>query len=171
MKKILMIIFMIFLGSIGFLIYSLFSTDNYITSDEAIKIAQNDVANKDGNYNIISVEFKENNDNYIYTLKFSDNVNIYTYKINAKSKRIISSKKELLSNNDIYINEDEILDIVFNNAKLNRNECNLLSNLVVIEENNPIYHTIFYYNNDKYEYKTNAFTGAIISVTKLKNAS
>ena len=80
---------------------------------------------------------------YIYTLEFSDKVNYYTYKINAKTKKIISSKKELLTNNKIYMKEDEILNIVFKNAKLSKEECNLISNLVTLEGDIAIYNTIF----------------------------
>ena len=152
---------------LGFIGYKYTNDNKYITSDEAKKIAINDVSNKDGNYTFNSVEFKETNDTYIYTLEFSDSVNYYTYKINAKNKKITFSKKESLTNNKIYMDENEILNIVFKNAKLNKNDCNLISNLITLEGNNPIYNTVFYYDNVKYEYKTNAYTGSIISITKL----
>jgi len=167
MKKIMITILILFTLCLGFLTYKYFTTDKYITSDEAKQIAMDDVSNKDGKYDFNSIEFKETNDTYIYTLEFSDKVNYYVYKINAKTKKIISSKKESLTNNKVYINEDSILNIVFKNAKLDPEQCTLISNLVTLEGNIAIYNTIFYYNNTKYEYKTNAFTGAIISVTKL----
>ena len=167
MKKIIIGILILFTLVLGFFTYKFFTTDNYITSEEAKQIAMDDVSNKDGIYEFNSIEFKEVNDNYIYTLEFSDKVNYYVYKINAKTKKIISSKKESLTNNKVYISEDEILNIVFQNAKIDPKECNLVSNLVTIEGDIAIYNTVFYYNNIKYEYKTNAFTGSIISVTKL----
>lgn len=154
---------MIILG----LTFKYFTTENYITSEEAKEIAMADVSNKDGEYTFNSIEYSETNETYIYTLIFSDKVNLYTYKINAESKKIISSKKESLTNNKIYMQEDDILDIVFKHAKLIQTDCTLLSNLVTLEDSIPIYNTVFYYNNVRYEYKTNAFTGAIISVIKL----
>jgi len=167
MKKIVIGILIVFLIIVGIFTFKFFTTEAYITSDEAKQIAMNDVANKTGEYTFNSVEFNENNGNYIYTLDINDIKNNYIYKINAKSKKIISSKKESLTNNKIYINEEEILNIIYKNANLNKKDCNLISNLVVLEGNIPIYNTVFYYNNIKYEYKTNAYTGAIISVTKL----
>ena len=167
MKKILIGILIIITIFIGYISFNYFTTDRYITSEEAKQIAIEDISNKDGKYEFNLVEYKETNDTYIYILEFSDNVNYYTYKINAKNKKILSSKKELLNNNLIYIKEEEILKIVFKHAKLNQSECNLLSNKVTNEGNIAIYTTIFYYNNIKYEYRTNAFTGSIISVSKL----
>lgn len=167
MKKIILGIMSVFIIVFGYFGFKYITNDKYITSEEAKKIAMDDVSNKDGNYQFNSVEFKETNDIYIYTLEFSDKVNYYTYKINAKNKKIISSKKELLTNNKIFMKEDEILNIVYKHAKLSPTECNLISNIVTNEGNISLYTTIFYYNNTKYEYKTNAFTGSIISVSKL----
>ena len=167
MKKIMIILTILCMLCLGFLIYKYFATPKYITSEEAKTIAMEDVSNKDGKYDFNSIEFKETNNTYIYTLEFSDKVNYYIYKINAKNKKIISSKKESLTNNKVYISEDKILNIVFKNAKLDPEQCTLISNLVTLEGDIAIYNTIFYYNNTKYEYKTNAFTGAIISITKL----
>lgn len=167
MKKIMIIICTIFLILIVGISIKYFTTEKYITSDEAKQIAMDDVSNKDGEYFFNSMEFSETNDNYIYTLIFNDKINSYTYKINAKSKKIISSKKESLTNNKIYMNDDDILNIVFKHSKLNRNDCTLLSHLVILEDGMPIYNTTFYHNNVRYDYKTNAFTGAIISVIKL----
>ncbi len=166
MKKIAIIVVIIFLIISSFIIYKHFNNE-YITSEEAQIIAMEDVSNKDNEYTFNSVEFKETNDMYIYTLEFSDNVNYYTYKINAKTKKIISSKKESLTNNKTYMKEEDILINVFKNAALDQSECNLISNIVILEGDIPVYNTVFYYNNIRYEYKTNAFTGAIISVTKL----
>ena len=167
MKKVMIILTILCMLCLGFLIYKYFATPKYITSEEAKTIAMKDVSNKDGKYDFNSIEFKETNNTYIYTLEFSDKVNYYIYKINAKNKKIISSKKESLTNNKVYISEDKILNIVFKNAKLDPEQCTLISNLVTLEGDIAIYNTIFYYNNTKYEYKTNAFTGAIISITKL----
>ena len=167
MKKIEIFILSLCLIVFGLVIYNYFAKDKYITSDEAKKIAMSDVANKDGEYQFNSIEFKETYKTYIYTLKFNDKVNHYTYKINARNKKIISSKKELISNPKVYMQEDDILDIVFSNAKLNRINCNLISNLLTIEDNNAIYNTVFFYDNIRYEYKTSAYTGSIISVVKL----
>jgi len=167
MKKIVIGILSLCLVSLCFITYNYYSKDKYITSDEAKQIAMDDVSNKDGKYQFNSIEFKETNKNYIYTLEFSDNVNYYTYKINAKNKKIISSKKEAINNNKVYMKEEEIINIVFKNAKLDKNNCNIISNLVTLEGNISIYNTVFYHNNIRYEYKTNAYTGAIISVTKL----
>lgn len=168
MKKIvlgILVIIIIILSVIGI---NFFTKERYITSDVAKQIAMDDVSNKDGEYKFNSIEFKETTNNmYIYTLEFSDKVNYYTYKINAKTKKIISSKKEMINNNKIYMEEDEILKIVFKNAKLNKEECNLISNLITIEGETPVYNTMFYYNNVKHVYKTNALTGSIISVAKL----
>ena len=168
MKKIVIGILCLCLMTICIFAYKYFSKDKYITSEEAIQIAMDDVSNKDDKYNFSIVEFKEENNIYIYYLEFSDDINKYSYKINAKNKNIISSKKESLTNNKIYLSEDEILKKVFENAKLNKNDCNLISNLVTLEGNISVYNTVFFYNNIRYEYKINAYTGAIISVTKLK---
>ena len=157
----------IFLLAISGIVVKHFSSENYITSDEAKVIATEDISNKDGEYSFNSIEFSETNDTYIYTLVFTDKINSYTYKINAKTKKIISSKKESLTNNKTYMKETDILDIVFKHSKLNRVECTLLSNLVTLEEGIPVYNTTFYHNNIRYDYKVNAFTGAIISVIKL----
>jgi len=167
MKKIFIILFTIFfIITLGITI-NFFAQDGYISSERAQEIAKNDVSNKDGVYTFNSIEFAETNDTYIYTLIFSDKVNLYTYKINAKNEKIISSKKESLTNNKVYIEENDILKLVYKHAKLNKNECNLISNLVILEDGLPIYSTVFYNNNIRYEYKTNAFTGTIISVVKL----
>lgn len=167
MKRIILVILIVIAIFLGIISFKNLFYNKYISSEEAKEIATKDVSNKDGIYLFNSVEFKETNNTYIYILEFSDKVNIYTYKINAKNKKIISSKKESISNNKVYMKEDNILEIVFKNAKLNRNECNLISNLITLEDGFPIYNVIFYYNNIKYEYKVNAFTGSIISVTKL----
>lgn len=167
MKKIIVIICTVFFIAIVGMSIKYLTTDRYISSDEAKEIAINDVSNKDNEYTFNSIEFKETNDTYIYTLLFTDKINNYTYKINAKNKKIISSKKESLTNNDVYMAENEILDIIFKHAGFNKNDCNLLSNLVTLEDGLPIYNTIFYNNNIRYEYKTNALTGTIISVIKL----
>lgn len=167
MKKIVLSIIGVFILVLCYLGFKYITNDQYITSEEAKQIAIEDVSNKDGKYTFISVEFKETNDIYIYILEFSDKVNSYTYKINAKTKKIISSKKEYLANDKIFMKEDDILNIVFKHAKLAQSECNLISNLVTNEGDISIYTTVFYYNNIKYEYKTNAFTGSIISVSKL----
>lgn len=167
MKKIIIIICTIFLILIIGLSIKYFNDDKYISEEEAKQLATNHVSNKHGNYTFNSIEFKETNKTYIYTIIFTDSQNLYTYKINAKTKKIISSKKESLINNKTYMKEEDILSIVFKHSTLNKNDCNILSNSVILEEGTPIYNTIFYYNNIRYDYKTNAFTGAIISVTKL----
>lgn len=167
MKKIVLSMTCVFIIILGYFGFKYITKDKYITSEEAKQIAIEDVSNKDGNYEFNSVEFNENNGIYIYTLEFSDKVNYYIYKINAKSKKIISSKKELLTNSKIFLKEEEILTIVYKHAKLSPTECNLISNTITNEGDISIYTTIFYYNNIKYEYKTNAFTGSIISVSKL----
>lgn len=167
MKKIVIILCTILLILVASLGIRYFSTKKYITEAEAKQIATEDVSNKNGNYIFNSIEFSEINNNHIYTLNFYDNINLYTYKIDAKSKKIISSKKESLTNNKTYMKEEDILNIVFNHSNLNKTECNLLSNNVILEEGTPIYTTIFFYKNIRYEYKTNAYTGAIISVVKL----
>jgi len=164
MKKIVIGIFLVILT---LFLYNYYSTPKMITSEEAMEIAFKDVANKDNEYNLISIEYKEANENYIYTLKFSDKVNHYIYKINAHNKKILSSKKEVLNNNLTYITEDEVLNIVLQDANLNRSDINLLENKILIEGNVTLYNPIFYYNNLKYSYKVNAYTGSIISVTKL----
>jgi len=167
MKKIIIIIcttFLIIIISMG-IIY--FSNDNYITSDEAKKIAMEDVSNKDNHYTFNTIEFIENDKTQVYILTFSDNNNFYTYKINAKNRKIVSSKKESLTNNKSYMKEEDILKIVFKHTKLNKDECNLVSSLVTIEEGVPFYNIIFFHNEIRYEYKINAFTGSIISVIKL----
>lgn len=168
MKKILILLSTIFLISIIYFSVKYFTTNNYITSDEAIKIATLDISNKDNEYFFNTIDFKETNGTYIYTLEFNDKENSYIYKINAKTKKIISSKKESLNNNKIYISEEEIISIVFNHANINKNNANILSNAVLLEDGNPIYNTVFYSNNIRYEYKTNALTGSVISVTKLQ---
>ncbi|MBQ8902353.1 MAG: PepSY domain-containing protein [Bacilli bacterium] len=167
MKKIMIIICTIFLLAISSMVIAYLTSEKYITSDEAKAIAMEDVSNKDGEYSFNSVEFAETNDTYIYTLVFTDKINNYTYKINAETKKIISSKKESLTNNKTYMKEEDILAIVFKHSRLNRNDCTLLSNLVILEDGIPIYNTTFYHDNIRYDYKTNAFTGAIISVIKL----
>lgn len=167
MKKIIIGILCIFIIVLGYFGYEYIISEKYITSEEAKQIAMNDVSNKDGKYEFNSIEFKETNDTYIYTLEFSDKINYYIYKINAKNKKIILSKKESLTNNKVYINADEIINIVFKHAKLSASECNLISNTITNEGNISIYTTVFYYNNTKYEYKTNAYTGSIISISKL----
>lgn len=167
MKKIVITICTIFLIAILAITAHHFKYNTYITDEEAKEIAINDVSNKDNNYIFNSVEFKETNNMYVYTLIFTDKINTYTYRINARNKKIIYSKKEALNNKINYMKDEDIITIVFNHAKLNKNKCNILSNLVTVEEGTPFYNTIFYYNNTRYEYKTNAFTGAIISVTKL----
>jgi len=167
MKRIIIIISTVFLFAILGVLILFFSQDRYITKEEAKQIAKEDISNKDGKYEFASIEFTETNDTYIYTLIFNDNVNLYTYKINAKNKKIIYSKKESLTNNKEYMREDDILNIVFEHSNLNKINCNIISNLVTLEDGFPIYNTIFYNNNIRYEYKTNAYTGAIISVVKL----
>ena len=161
MKKIIILICTIFLLIIIWLTYSFLYKD-IITSEEAIKIATNDVSNKDGEYIFNAVEYIEKDN--VYILTFGDKVNYYTYKINAKTKKIISSKKEALNNNKNYIDEEELLNIVFSHANLNKKDCNLVSNLVTLEEGTPFYNTVFYNKNIRYEYKINAYTGSIISV-------
>ena len=130
-----------------------------------MEIAIKDVSNKDGDYIFNSIEYIEKDN--IYILTFGDKINYYIYKINAKNKKIISSKKESIDNNKNYIDEEELLNTVFEHAKLNRKECNLISNLVTLEDGIPLYNTVFYCNNIRYEYKINAYTGSIISVIKL----
>lgn len=165
MKKIVLIITILII--LGIPTYFILNKDKDLTPEEAKKIAINDISNKNNDYVFNSVEYNLVNDTYIYTLEFTDKNNYYTYKINAKTKKIISSKVESLNNNKIYLKEGDILTIVYNHAKINRNESNLLSNEVILEDNMPIYVTVFYYNNIRYEYKTNAYTGAIISVSKI----
>jgi len=167
MKKIIIIICTFFLIVIIAMAGIYIFKDNYISCEEAKKIAMDYVSNKNNEYTFNSIEFTENNNTYVYTLTFTDNINFYTYKINAKNKSIISSKKESLTNNKSYMNEEDILNIVFEYAKLNKNHCNLISNIVILEDGIPFYNTVFFYNNIRYEYKINAFTGSIISVIKL----
>lgn len=167
MKKILIIILSVFIIFLSYFGYKYFTKTKYITEDEAKQIAINDVSNKDNEYDFNIIEFKKTNDNYIYVLEFSDKVNYYTYKINANNKKIISSRKESLTNNKVYMKEEEIEAIVFKHAKLSQSECNLISNIVANEGDISIYTIIFFYENIKYEYKVNAFTGSIISVSKI----
>lgn len=167
MKKISLVILIILILGGFFLTFRNLKKSKIITSEEAKEIAIKDISNKDGEYTFNNVEYKQNDDIEFYTLEFSDKYNFYIYKINAKTKRIMSAKKEAIANNKKYMKEDEILNIVFKHAKLNKNECNLLSNLITLEDNTPIYNPIFYYNEIKYNYKVNAYTGAIISVTKI----
>jgi len=167
MKKIIIVICTIFFIAIFGIALHHFKNNSYITIDEAKEIAINDVSNKDNNYIFNSVEFKETNKMYVYNLIFTDKINIYTYRINAKNRKIIYSKKESLNNTQKYMKEEDIINLVLEHAKLNKNKCNIISNLIKIEDGIPYYYTIFYYNSIRYEYKTNAFTGAIISVIKL----
>jgi len=167
MKKIIIIICTIFLISILILTYFYFKNSPYITSDEAKKIAMKDVSNKDNKYTFISVEYKETNKTYIYTLIFNDKNNLYTYKINAKSKKIISSKRESLKNNSKYIDDEIVLEKVLEHANFRKSNCNIISNSLVVEKGSPFYITVFYNQNVRYEYKTNAYTGSIVSITKM----
>ena len=167
MKKIIIIICTIFLIFICYFGYINFFANKYISSEDAKLIATKDVANKSNKYNFNSVEFKETNNTYIYTIIFNDEFNTYTYKINAKNKKIIFSKKESLTNNKIYMNEDDILEIVLKHANISKKECNILSNLIILDEGNTFYNTIFYKDGIRYEYKTDAYTGSIVSITKL----
>lgn len=167
MKKIGIIILTIFILGGAFFAFRKAQKSKIITSEEAKEIAIKDISNKDGEYTFNNVEYKQNDDIELYTLEFSDKYNFYIYKINAKTKKIISAKKEAIANNKKYMKEDEILNIVFKHAKLNKSDCNLLSNLITLEDSTPIYNPIFYYNETKYSYKVNAYTGAIISVTKI----
>lgn len=167
MKKIIIIICTIFLLIIVLLSVKYFISPKYITEEEAKEIAINDISGRYNNYTFNSVEFKKEDNNYIYQLDFQDNINIYIYKINAKNKKILFSKKELLINNISYMNEEDILDIVFSHANLDKKTCNVIFNTVDFEDGIPIYSTTFYHNNIRYDYKTNGFTGSIISVIKI----
>ena len=167
MKKIGILIGTIFIIIIGYLTIRYITTDHYISVEDAKEIAMNDVANKDNNYKFNTIEYNNVNGNYIYILEFSDEVNLYTYKINAKTKKIISNKIESLLNNKSYMSEDDVLNIVYKHASISKSDSNLIANYVIIEDGIPIYNVVFYYSNIRYEYKVNALTGAVISVTRL----
>ncbi len=167
MKRIVLIIILILSLLLGITYYRYYEKHKYIDEDTAKEIALKDLAtNNKITFN--KIEYTYTNKNYIYTLEFQDNLNVYTYKIDAHSKKIIQRVKESLTSSLEYLSSDAILDIVFKHASLNRYDCNLISNDVSLQEQIPIYNTIFYYNNIKYDYKTNALTGAILSVSKLK---
>ena len=171
MKKIVIIISTICFILISCLLLRYFFINRYITEEQAKEIAINHVSNKNNQYTFNSIEFKETNDTYIYTLIFEDNFNLYTYKINAKTRKILSSKKESLLDNKKYLSEDEILTKVLNYIGTTKTECNITNNAVKLVDGFPIYNTIVFHNNIKYDFKVNAYTGGIISVTKLnKNA-
>lgn len=70
-------------------------------------------------------------------------------------------------NNLLHINSQDVLEIVLNHQGINDKDCNIISNDFIYEDNIPIYTTIFYYDNVRYEYKTNGYSGDIISIVKL----
>ena len=47
------------------------------------------------------------------------------------------------------LTEEEILDILLNHIKLNKKDCNFISNTVILEEGIPFYNTIFYHCTKK----------------------
>ena len=167
MKKIVIGIFSLCLIAFCYILYNHYKNNNYITREEAKQIAMNDVSNEDGFYDFINIEYIETNNNYVYNLEFKDKTNKYYYKINAKNKRILSSKKEVINEEQEYMKESDVLEIAFNNVGLKRTECNLISSLVTIEEQIPIYNIIFYNKSIRYEYKINGLTGSIISLFKM----
>ena len=76
--------------------------------------------------------------------------------------RIIDSQ-----NNLTHINSQDILKITLNHQGVSEKDCTIISNEFIYEDNIPIYTTIFYHNGIRYEYKTNGYTGDIISIVKL----
>lgn len=167
MKKIVIIICAILFILFIYTGIKYLKKDKYITENEAKLIATSDVSSKDNNFIFNKIDYTYTNDTYIYTLEFRDNINIYTYKIDAKTKRITSSTKELINSNLEYIDENTILDIVFKHASINKLDSNIITNAINTIDGIPIYTTIFYHNNIKYEYKTNGLTGSIISISKI----
>ena len=168
MKKTMILISTIFLLILIILSIIYIQKETYISSEEAKQIVLNDISsNNNHKYTFNNIEIIETYNNFVYIITFSDSNNLYSYKINAKNKRILSKKKETITNDLTYMTKDDILKIVLNNANLNKNDCNILFNSIEIENNEPIYITIFYHNNIRYEYKTNPYNGIIISVTKL----
>lgn len=167
MKKIVIIIGTILIVLIcGIKIY-ITKNNSAISSTEAFDIAKNDVSNPSGNYTLSSIEYVKLNDENIYNIVFNDDYNVYTYKINSKTKEIISGKREIINDNSRFIDKDEMLEIIYKHANLNKYDCNLVVNDIKYEDGNPYYNTIFYSNGIKYQYKSNAYTGAIISVIKI----
>ncbi len=164
MKRILSIVFTILIAIIIIGSVNYYWQNHYISLDEAQDIVLKDIAFKNQNYYFTSTEF--NKQNYVYTLKLNDENNYYEYQINAHTKKIIYMKKKPLDK-ATYLPEEEILNIVFNHAKINKENANILSQNISLEDYTPIYNVVFYYLNKRYEYKVNAFNGTIISIVSI----
>ncbi len=170
MKKIVIGLMIIFSIIVGYFTYSYFHNDyeKLISEDEAKKIALEDTKEKNTNLIVSDITLNETvKDTFIYNVEFSSKINYYIYKINAKTKKIISKAIIPISDTDTYLKEEKALEIVFEHALLNQKDCVILTKEIILEDNFPYFYVVFYHNNIRYEYKLNGYTGQIINVTKI----
>jgi Predicted membrane protein len=106
----------------------------------------------------------------IYEVEFYAGGVKYEYKIDAKTKEIISYDIEGEKNAGIPVikemTREQAKKIALEHAQLNENQVNFLKFELDYDDNRPIYEIEFYYNNIKYEYEVDAYTGEITRFEK-----
>lgn len=142
---------------------------DYITRDEAVKVAKDKIATA---VTLISVNLDD--DKYLphYEVEMIDDKFEYEVKVDAKTKEILSFEKEVISVNNNqqtftnkYIGSEAAIEI----AKNKINTKVFLDEIDFKAERTPYYDIEMYDSKSEYEIKVDAVSGEIISFVKESN--
>lgn len=168
-KKLYIIIITIITALLLVFIAILFFTkDNKISKEIATNIAL-DYANVDDK-NVSIVEAKEDKDDGVYEIEFTDNNYKYDIEVDLKTGKVIKFEKDILTNNvtpseNKTISEEEAKKIAADYLKLNIDEIIFTKTKLDYDDGLLIYELEFYKDNTEYEFDINAYTKEIINIS------
>lgn len=152
-----------------------------LTEDDALKVALTHagVSKEDPDFKLTSLE----NDKGEYSLVFEDKDQIYDYKIDSSTGKIINSSS-LSNTTDIIkstdkdsgkdsnktgdkISSDQAIKIALEDSQIDdKSKVNFIKTELDHDDNKTKYEIEFIYNNKEYDYDIDAYTGEIISFDK-----
>lgn len=168
-KKLYIIIITIITALLLVFIAILFFTkDNKISKEIATNIAL-DYANVDDK-DVSIVEAKEDKDDGVYEIEFTDNNYKYDIEVDLKTGKVIKFEKDILTNNvtpseNKTISEEEAKKIAADYLKLNIDEIIFTKTKLDYDDGLLIYELEFYKGNTEYEFDINAYTKEIINIS------
>ena len=143
---------------------------DYITRDEAVKVAKDKIGN-----DITLIRVNLDDDKYLphYEIEMVDDKFEYEIKVDAKTKEILSFEKEVISANNNtnapinkYIGSEAAIEIAMSKLKTKV----FLDEVEFEDDDNKVYYEIDLYDSEnEYEVKVDALTGKIISFVKESN--
>lgn len=147
------------------------SAKEYIGEERAKKIALDHAGVAEKDTRKLEVELDYDDGRMVYEVEFHLGNNEYDFEIDAKSGRILEFKSKVKgeptkppAQTGQYIDQDKAEEIALAHTGLGRSAVRMLETGMERKQNRVFYEIEFEHGNEKYEYKIEAESGAIIEV-------